>query len=566
MAKLIFEGLNYKKKIIEGMKKAASIITTTYGGQGGVVMYQPLHGPATFTKDGFEVSKQIQFEDLLDNVGAKFVQDACDKIAFKIGDGTTTMAAVLSSFVEEVFKYELAGIFPRDINIGLQYGINKALEFLVHIPKKIKKDDYESIKSIALVSSNYDTQVASFIEEAYKNINKYVHHNHPIILIEESKTEESTVNIVEGMQLQRGIFSPQFFKKDEKNKMKIEFNNNPYIIIFGKTVGRSDIQSLLSVLDEIIKKGKSCLIIASDFTEDAINFFLVNRHNGMSDIVCVKTPGFGDGQIAIAEDIAIRTGGKILGINNEMILEDLKLNEIVGNTEKICIERDLTIIVGGKGNQEEIASRCDLLNRELKGHKDKGSFYHVEQVSLRIQSLTGVICIIKLGGLSEMKITEMKHRVEDANHATKHALLSGIVPGGGIDLLYVSEKLKEYMNNNNLKLNKNEKLGLEIMIYCLKEPFYKLIKSCGLSSGVSGEKVIKKFNEIGKLEYGIDVRTGELVNFIEIGILNPAAISSGILQVLKEMIGLFIMCDTFIVENPNEDKGLRPGMNSLNMR
>jgi chaperonin GroEL len=566
MAKLIFEGLNYKKKIIEGMKKAASIITTTYGGQGGVVMYQPLNGPATFTKDGFEVSKQIQFEDLLDNVGGKFVQDACDKIAFKIGDGTTTMAAILSRFIEEAFKYELAGVFPRDINIGLNYGIEKTLEILNTIPKKIKKDDYESIRSIALVSSNYDKQVASFIEEAYTSINKYIHHNHPIILIEESKTEESTVNIVEGMQLQRGIFSPQFFKKDEKNKMKIEFNNHPYVIVFGKTIGRGEIQFLLPILDEIIKKGKSCLLVASDFSEDAITFFLVNRHNGMSDIVCVKTPGFGDSQLAIAEDIAIRTGGVVIGANNDILLEDLKLNDIVGSAEKICIERDLTIIVGGKGKPEEIQSRCELLNRELKFHSDKGSSYHVEQVSLRIQSLTGVICIIKLGGLSEMKITEMKHRVEDANHATKHALLSGIVPGGGIDLLYASEKLKEYLNKHISTLNKNEKLGLEIMINSLKEPFYKLVKSCGLSSGVSEEKVIKKFNETGKLQYGIDVRSGQLVNFIEIGVLNPAAISFGILNVLKEMISLFVMCDVFIIENPNEDKNLHPGMNSLNLK
>jgi chaperonin GroEL len=165
-----------------------------------------------------------------------------------------------------------------------------------------------------------------------------------------------------------------------------------------------------------------------------------------------------------------------------------------------------------------------------------------------------------------MKITEMKHRVEDANHATKHALLSGIVPGGGIDLLYASEKLKEYLNKHISTLNKNEKLGLEIMINSLKEPFYKLVKSCGLSSGVSEEKVIKKFNETGKLQYGIDVRSGQLVNFIEIGVLNPAAISFGILNVLKEMISLFVMCDVFIIENPNEDKNLHPGMNSLNLK
>ena len=534
-----------------------------YGGQGGVVMYQPLHGPATFTKDGFEVSKNIQFPDMLENVGAKFVQKACDQIAFKVGDGTTTMAEMLSAFSTEILKYELASVFPRDINMGIQYAIDKALEILATVSIKIKKDDYSSIRSVALVSSNYDEEVAGFIENAYKSINKHIHNNHPVILIEESKTEESAINIVEGMQLQRGIFSPQFFKKDEKNKMKIEFNNNPYVIVIGKMVGRNDIQVLLPLFDEIIKKGKSCLVVASDFSEEAIAFFLVNRHNGISDLVCVKTPGFGDAQLAIAQDIAIRTGGKVLCENGNSIPDNLNLNDFIGTTEKIFIERDTTIIVGGKGTEEEIKSRCEFLRRELKNHESKGATYHIEQTNMRIQSIIGVVCIIKLGGLSEMKVQETKHRVEDANHATKHALLSGIVPGGGTDLLFASMKLKEYLETNKNNLKYHEKLGLEMLISILKKPFFKLMKSCGLSCGVSEERVLSKYKELNKLEYGIDVRTGELVNFLDKGILNPSAVSLGILQLLKEMMGLFIMCNTFIIDTPDEDKKLKEGFNSI---
>lgn len=563
MPRITFQGKENKKKIVVGIENAAKIITSTYGGQGGVVMYQPVHGPATFTKDGFEVSKNIQFQDLLEDVGAKFVQKACDQIAFKVGDGTTTMAEILSAFATEILKYEVAGVFARDINMGIQYAINKTLEILNTISIKIKKDDYNSIRSVALVSSNYDEQVADFIENAYKSINKHIHNNHPVILIEESKTEESAINIVEGMQLQRGIFSPQFFKKDEKNKMKIEFNNSPYIIIIGKSVGRNDIQVLLPLFDEIIKKGKSCLIVASDFTEEAIAFFLVNRHNGISDLVCVKTPGFGDGQLAIAQDIAIRTGGKLLCENDSSIPENLSLNDFVGVAEKIFIERDTTIIVGGKGKEDEIQSRCEFLTKELKNHEAKGATFHIEQTNMRIQSIIGVVCIIKLGGLSEMKVQETKHRVEDANHATKHALLSGIVPGGGIDLLYASMKLKEYMEENKNNLKSQEKLGLEMLINILKKPFFKLIKSCGLSSGVSEERVLNKYKEIKKLEYGIDVRTGELINFIDKGILNPSAVSLGILQLLKEMMSLFIMCNVFIIDTPDEDKKLQEGFNPL---
>lgn len=563
MSRITFQGKDEKQKIVIGIENAAKIITSTYGGQGGVVMYQPLHGPATFTKDGFEVSKNIQFSDMLENVGAKFVQKACDQIAFKVGDGTTTMAEVLSAFATEIFKYELAGVFPRDINMGIQYAINKTLEILNDLSIKIKKDDYNSIRSVALVSSNYDEQVADFIENAYKSINKHIHNNHPVILIEESKTEESAINIVEGMQLQRGIFSPQFFKKDEKNKMKIEFNNNPYVIVIGKTVARNDIQILLPLFDEIIKKGKSCVIIASDFSEEAISFFLVNRHNGISDLVCVKTPGFGDAQLAISQDIAIRTGGKVLCENGNSIPENLILDDFIGTAEKIFIERDLTIIVGGKGNEEEIKSRCDFLKKELKAQEAKGASYHVEQTNMRIQSISGVVCIIKLGGLSEMKVQETKHRVEDANHATKHALLSGIVPGGGIDLLYASMKLKEYMNDGQNTFKYHEKLGLDMLISILRKPFFKLVRSCGLSGGVCEEKVLNQYKKTNKLEYGIDVRTGELVNFIDKGILNPSAISLGILQLLKEMMGLFIMCNVFIIDTPDEDKKLKEGFNHL---
>jgi len=562
MPKIVFKGHENKTHVVNGIKNAANIITTTFGGQGGVVMYQPLHGPATFTKDGFEVSRQVEFSHVLENVGARFVKEACDKIAFKVGDGTTTMAALLSAFVEEAFKQETAGVFNRDIAMGLNYAIEKTLKILEDVVIKIKRDDYESIRSVALVSSNYDEQVASFIEKAYRNINKHMDNTNPVILIEESKTEESSINIVEGMQLQRGIFSPQFLKKDEKQKMKVEFNNQPYVIVFGKSIGRSDIQQLLPVFEEIIKKGKSCLVVASDFSEEVINFFLINRHNGMSDCVCIKTPGFGDGQLAIAQDIAARTGAVVL-CENGIMPTNLSLNDCAGGAEKICIERDMTIIVGGKGEEHKIKERCALLRQEMEIQSIKGSTYHTEQLHLRLQSLIGVVCIIKLGGISEMKVTETKHRVEDANHATKHALHSGIVPGGGIDLLYAAMKLEEEYQLKEASLKKFERLGLEIMIKVLKSPFYRLVKSCGLSGGVCANQVIAKYKETQKLAYGIDVRSGLLINFMEYGILNPAAVSVGILNVLKEMVTLLVVCNVFIIDSPDEDKGLKEGFSQL---
>lgn len=563
MPKLIYEGHNSKKIVVEGVKHAADIITTTYGGQGGVVMSQPLHGPATFTKDGFSVSKQVQFVNRLKNIGAQFVQEACDKIAFQVGDGTTTMAEILSAFVDVTFKHELAGTFNRDIAVALKYGIDQSLDLLSHIAIKIKKDDYTSIRSVALVSANYDEEVATFIEDAYKSINKHMDNSNPVILIEESKTEKSKIDIVEGMQLQRGIFSPHFFTKEEKITMKIELNNQPYVMVFGKSIGMPDIQKLLQlhILEEIIKQGKSCLILASDFTEEAINFFLINRH---SNCICIKTPGYGDGQLAQAQDIAIRTGGKVLCENGALLSDNTVLADCVGIADKICIDKDTTVIVGGKGNAHDIKQRCETLREEIRGYASKGSTYHVEQTNLRIQSLIGVVCIIKLGGLSEMKIKETKDRVEDASYATKHALNSGIVPGGGIDLLYVAMKLEEKLEKEAAKLSKIEKLGLEIMIIVCKKPFYKLVRSCGLSGGVCAERVWNKFLATKKLEHGIDVRTGELINFIERGILNPAAVSVGVFNVAKEMVHLFIMCNVFIADSTDEEKGLKEGFNTIN--
>lgn len=563
MSKVIFKGHDEKKQVVEGIKNSADIITTTYGGQGGVVMYQPLNGPATFTKDGFEVSRQIQFPSLLENIGAKFVQEACEKIAFKVGDGTTTMAAMLGAFAEETFKYELAGTFNREISIGIKFAIDKCLEILQDIVNKIEKNDYASIKSVALVSSNQDEQVASFITEAYQNINKHMTNINPVILIEESKNERSSINIVEGMQLQRGILSPQFFKKDEKNKMRIEFNDHPYIIIFGKSIARPDIQQLLHAFDEIIKKGKSCLIIASDFSDEVINFLLINRHNGSANFVAVKTPGFGDGQVAIAQDIATRTGAKVLCENGDFLPENINLQDFAGVADKVCVERDTTIIVGGQGNKDEIKLKCDALQEEVLSHKSKGSSYHVEQTTQRIQSLNGVVCVIKLGGINEMSITETKHRVEDAVHATKHALQSGVVIGGGVDTLYIALKLEEFVNKNSSHLTKAQKIGIDIMIKVCKTPFYKLTRSCGLSGGVCADKVISEYVKSGKLESGVDVRTGELSNFIKSGILNPEAVTRGILLLLKEVGDLFVMCNVFVAEDPKDDKYLKEGFNHL---
>lgn len=559
MPKLVFRGTEHKKKVIEGIKKAAEVVTSTYGGQGGTVMYQPLHGPGSFTKDGYEVSRNVEFSDLLENVGAKLVKEVCDKMAFKVGDGTTTISAVFSEMVKEVFKYEVTGTFTRDIIEALHYAIEEALKVLDSLSIKINSTDYDRLKAVALVSSNYDEAVASFIEQAYRSISENNFKGNPIILIEESKTEHSSINIVKGMQLQRGILTPQFFKNNEKHTMKVELKQ-PYILIFGKEVSRGDIQQLLPTLDQFVKQGKSFVLFASNFTDEVVNFFTTNRHHGISDGICVKTPGFGDGQLAIAQDIAIRTGGKVLCENSNVLdLEGVNMSDFIGTAEKVCIERDVTIIVDGQGKEEEIVKRYTFLQEE---HKKSVSNYQKEQLENRISSLIGVVCVIRVGGVSEMVVKETKDRVDDANHATKNALLYGIVPGGNIDLIYVVNKLEEILQKDE-GLNKNKRLGLNILIHVLRQPFYMLVRSCNLSGRVCEQQVINAYKTSGKLESGIDVRTGELVNFMQKGILNPAAVSVAVLKILKEVVSAFISCKAFVVDTPSEDKGLKEGFNQI---
>lgn len=563
MPKRVFRGNENKRKVIEGIEKAVQIVTSTYGGQGGTVMYQPLHGPGSFTKDGYEVSRNIHFDDLLENVGAKFVKEICDKMAFKVGDGTTTIAAVFGALVREVFKHEMAGTFPRQLVSGLKFAIEEAEKILKTIAIKIKNDDYEKLRSIALVSSNYDEAVADFITEAYRSINEKGFKGNPVILIEESKTEHSTISIVEGMQLYRGIATPQFFKDGEKNTMKIELND-PLILIIGKAVTLNDIQQLFPTLEQVVKQNKNFVIFANDFNEEAINFFTTNRHRGVSNGVCVKIPGFGDGQLSIAQDIAIRTGGQVLcETSMTLSIESINLNQYIGTAEKICIERDITIIIGGNGNKEHITERYNKLQEE---YNQQGlSSYQKNQYENRISSMTGIVCVIKVGGVSEMTVKETRDRVEDAYHGTQNSLLYGIVPGGSIDMIYVVHKLREKLvqEYTNGYFRGDHKLGLEILIEVLRQPFLMLMESCNVSGDVGEISIIEKYKENNKLEYGIDVRTGKLVNFMEQGILNPAAVSSAVLHILQEIMSVFITCNVFIVESPEEDKGLKNGFNAI---
>lgn len=556
MPKIVFRGDDCKKKVVKGIQKAVQIVTTTYGGQGGTVMYNPLHGSGSFTKDGYEVSKNVEFSDLLENVGAKLVKEICDKMAFKVGDGTTTISAVFGALVEEISRHEFAGVFSRDLVEGIQYAIDTALIILDSLATKIHNRDYKSLRSVALVSANGDEGVASYIEEAYRSINEQGDYGNPVILIEESKTERSSIQIVKGMQLYRGIFTRQFFKNNEKNTLKIELLQ-PFVLIIAKTVARNDIQQLLPVLDQFVKQGKSFVVFAHDFTEDVINFFTTNRHHGVSDGICVKTPGFGDGQLAISQDIAIRTGGKVLCENsNTLDTENMSTN--IGTAEKICIDIDTTVIVDGKGNENDINQRYAFLQEE---YKKAISNYQKEQLENRISSLIGVVCMIRVGGVSDMIVKETKDRVDDANHATKNALLYGIVPGGNIDLICVVHQIEKMLESS--ALTKNQRRGIEILACVLRQPFYMLVHSCSLSGGVSENLVLEKYKLSGKLEYGIDVRTGKLENFIEKGILNPAAVSVNVLKILREIITVFVSCKVFVVDTPSEEKGLKEGFNPI---
>src|SRR5712672_1358851 len=478
---LIFDE-NARQTLLKGVSKLAKAVAATLGPKGRNVVLDKKFGSPTVTKDGVTVAKEIELEDPYENMGAQMVREVASKTSDAAGDGTTTATVLAEAIFREGLKYVTSGANP----IGIQRGINKAVEAAVvqldKIAKKVK--DKEEIKQVATVSANWDTTIGEIIADAMDKVGK-----DGTITIEEAKSIETTLEVVEGMQFDKGYISPYFVTEKEGMEAVLE---DAFILLYEKKL--SNMKDLLPLLEKIAQRGKPLLIIAEDVEGEALATLVVNKLRGTLAVCAVKAPGFGDRRKAMLEDISVLTGGKAIMEETGLKLENIKLEDL-GRAKRVTVDKDVTTIIDGAGTQKEIEGRIKQLRTQVE---ETTSDYDREKLQERLAKLAGGVAIIKVGAATETEMKEKKARVEDALHATRAAVEEGIVPGGGVALLRASRVLA------NLKLEGDEQIGINIIRRACEEPLRQIVGNAGFEGAIIIEKVRGHEN----VNYGFNAASG----------------------------------------------------------
>src|ERR1700694_2778200 len=513
--------------LLKGVQKLARAVTATLGPKGRNVVLDKKFGSPTVTKDGVTVAKEIELEDPYENMGAQMVREVASKTSDAAGDGTTTATVLAEAIFREGLKYVTSGANP----IGIQRGINKAvaaaIEHLDKIAKKVK--DKEEIKQVATVSANWDTTIGEIIADAMDKVGK-----DGTITVEEAKSIETTLEVVEGMQFDKGYLSPYFVTNAEDMEAVLE---NPYILIYEKKI--SSLKDMLPLLEKAAKAGRPLLIIAEDVEGEALATLVVNKLRGTLQVCAVKAPGFGDRRKAMLEDIAVLTGGKCITEDLGIKLENVKLEEL-GKAKRVTIDKENTTIVEGSGKSTDIQGRVAQIRRQIE---ETTSDYDREKLQERLAKLAGGVAVINVGAATETEMKEKKARVEDALHATRAAVEEGIVPGGGVALIRAQKAL------DNLKLEGDEKTGLEIVRRAIESPLRQLADNAGQEGALIVQEVKKRTgNE------GYNVATGEYVDLGKAGVVDPTKVTRYALQNAASISGLLLTTEAIVTELPEKDK------------
>ena len=500
----------------------------TLGPKGRNVILEKKFGAPHITKDGVTVAKEIELEDSFQNLGAQLVKEVASKTGDDAGDGTTTATVLAQSIVSVGTKNVTAGANPMD----LKRGIDKAVEAVVENIKSQSRtvgDNYDKIEQVATVSANNDARIGKLIADAMRKVSK-----DGVITIEEAKGTQTTIEIVEGMQFDRGYISPYFVTNTEKMSVEME---KPYILIHDKKI--SNLKELLPVLEPAVQSGRPLLIIAEDVESEALTTLVVNRLRASLKICAVKAPGFGDRRKEMLEDIAILTGGTVISEEKGIKLENATL-EMLGSAEKITVDKDNTTIVNGAGNKEAIATRVTQIKSQIAATT---SDYDREKLQERLAKLAGGVAVLYVGAASEVEMKEKKDRVDDALHATRAAIEEGIVPGGGVAYIRAIEAL------NNLKAdNDDEQTGIEIIKRAIEEPLRQIVANAGKEGAV----VVQKIRE-GKADFGYNARTDKYENFFEAGIVDPVKVARIALENAASIAGMFLTTECVVVEKKEEN-------------
>ncbi|MGA0588414.1 chaperonin GroEL [Dyella sp. KRB-257] len=528
-AKEVRFGEDARSRILKGVNTLANAVKVTLGPKGRNVVLEKSFGAPTITKDGVSVAKEIELADKYENIGAQIVKEAASKTSDVAGDGTTTATVLAQAFIQEGLKAVAAGINPMD----LKRGIDKAVIAAVAELKKLSKPtaDDKAIAQVGTISANSDANIGDIIATAMKKVGK-----EGVITVEEGSGLENELDVVEGMQFDRGYLSPYFINNQQSQQVEMD---DPYILIHDKKV--SNVRELLPVLEAVAKAGKPLVIVAEEVEGEALATLVVNTIRGIVKVAAVKAPGFGDRRKAILEDIAILTNGQVISEEVGLSLEKATINDL-GRAKRVVITKENTTIIDGAGEAERIQSRISQIKAQIE---ETSSDYDREKLQERVAKLAGGVAVIKVGAGTEIEMKEKKARVEDALHATRAAVEEGVVPGGGVALIRALKAVEGLKGDNH-----EQDLGIAITRRALEAPLRAIVANAGEEPSV----VLNKVKE-GTGNFGYNAATGEYGDMVEMGILDPTKVTRSALQHASSVAGLAITTEAMVVEAPKKDEG-----------
>src|SRR5881396_861632 len=534
-AKEVKFSVDARDRMLHGIDTLTHAVRVTLGPKGRNVLLDKSFGAPRMTKDGVTVAKEIELENKFENMGAQMVREVASRTSDEAGDGTTTATVLAHAIVREGSKAVAAGMNPMDLKRGVDRAVEAIVEDLKKNSKKVTSN--EEIAQVGTISANGDVEIGRFIADAMKKVG-----NEGVITVEEAKSLETELEVVEGMQFDRGYISPYFVTNADKMRVEME---DPYLLVYEKKL--SGLQELLPLLEAVVQTGKPLLIIAEDVEGEALATLVVNKLRGGLKVAAVKAPGFGDRRKAMLEDIAILTGGQVISEDLGIKLENVTL-DMLGKAKKVVIGKEETTIVDGAGKKKEIEGRCNQIRAQIE---ETTSDYDKEKLAERLAKLAGGVAIIRVGGATEVEVKERKDRVDDAMHATRAAVEEGILPGGGVALLRATEALKKLRSHND-----DQKTGIEIVRKALSWP----ARQIAINAGEDGSVIVGKIMEKDQYGFGFDAQSGEYGNLVSKGIIDPTKVVRTALQDAASVAGLLITTEAMVAEVPKKHAPAAPAM------
>ena len=536
-AKQVLFGDDARSKMVRGINVLANAVKVTLGPKGRNVVLERAFGGPTVTKDGVSVAKEVELKDKFENMGACMVREVASKTSDNAGDGTTTATVLAQAIVDEGMKFVAAGMNPMDLKRGIDKAVAAAIDELKKISKPTTTN--KEIAQVGSISANSDAEIGEIISEAMDKVGK-----EGVITVEDGKSLKNELEVVEGMQFDRGYLSPYFINQPEKQAAVLD---NPFILLHDKKI--SNIRELLPVLEQVAKAARPLVIIAEDIDGEALATLVVNSIRGILKVVAVKAPGFGDRRAAMLEDIAILTGGTVISSNVGLSLDKATLAEL-GTAKKVEVTKENTTIIDGAGQAEAIENRVKNIRTQIEAAT---SDYDREKLQERVAKLAGGVALIKVGAATEVEMKEKKARVEDALHATRAAVEEGIVAGGGVALIRAKQSIRDLKGDND-----EQNAGIRIVLRAMEEPLRQIVANAGDEPSVVVNEVAH-----GSGNYGYNAQTGEYGDLVEMGVLDPTKVTRTALQNAASVAALILTTDCMVADLPQEEKPMPAGMGGM---